>query len=98
MRLDKWHAERNARRAAEDELARESKALSVAEEILDSYKALVETSTENKRRMKKEWADEASKAKRGGRKRWPVWVVQLICELLVNGTIPTADSSARQHT
>ena len=90
LRLDKWHAERNARREAEDELARESKALSFAVEIVDSYKALVETNAENKRRMKKEWADEASKAKRGGRKRWPVWVVQMICELLVNGTTPTA--------
>ena len=90
LRLDKWHSERNARREAEDELARESKAVLVAEEIVDSYKALAETNAENKRRMKKEWADEASKAKRGGRKRWPVWVVQLICELVVNGTAPTA--------
>ena len=57
---------------------------------MDEYKAMVETNDDTKRRMKKEWADETAKAKKGGRKRWPVWVVQLICELLVNGTPPTA--------
>ena len=43
-----------------------------------------------KKRMKKEWADEAAAHKRGGARRWPVWVVQLICELLVCGCAPTA--------
>ena len=40
--------------------------------------------------MKKEWADEEAAHKRGGARRWPVWVVQLICELLVCGCAPTA--------
>eukprot|EP00956_Cyclotella_meneghiniana_P027363 scaffold61141_cov119-Cyclotella_meneghiniana.AAC.1 len=40
--------------------------------------------------MKKEWADEEAAHKRGGGRKWPVWVVQLICELLVCGCAPTA--------
>jgi hypothetical protein len=40
--------------------------------------------------LKKEWADESAAYKRGGARRWPIWVVQLICELLVNGTSPAA--------
>lgn len=40
--------------------------------------------------MKKEWADNESARKRGGARRWPLWVVQLICELLVCGTAPSA--------
>ena len=32
----------------------------------------------------------AAARRRGGSCRWPVWVVQLICELLVNGTPPSA--------
>ena len=38
--------------------------------------------------MKKEWSK--AKESRGGSCKWPVWVVQLICELLVNGTPPSA--------
>ena len=40
--------------------------------------------------MQKEWADEDAAARRGGGRRWPIWVVQLICELLVNETAPSA--------
>ena len=40
--------------------------------------------------MKREWVSAESKRKQGGKQSWPVWVVQLICELLVNGTSPSA--------
>ena len=40
--------------------------------------------------MQKEWKSEEAEHSRGGRKVWPVWVVQLICELLVNSTAPSA--------
>jgi hypothetical protein len=40
--------------------------------------------------MKKEWADNESAHKRSRARRWPLWVVQLICELLVCGTAPSA--------
>ncbi len=32
----------------------------------------------------------------GGGKRWPPWVVQIICEMLMNGTPPAAIQSAMQ--
>ena len=89
-RLKNWHAERNARRAAEDELARQADVLTETEKVLESYRDAAQNSADTKRRMKKEWLEETAKAKKGGRQRWPVWVVQLICELLVNGTPPTA--------
>ena len=40
--------------------------------------------------MKKEWKDDEAASRKGGGRSWPVWVVQMICELLVNGTPPTA--------
>ena len=41
-------------------------------------------------RMRKEWADNATARSRGGGRIWPVWAVQLILELLVAGTAPSA--------
>ena len=51
---------------------------------------MVMNSEENRRIMQKEWSSEAAARQRGGSRRWPVWVVQLICELLVNGTPPAS--------
>jgi len=89
-RLAKWRAERDARREAEDELARMSKEAKVQKEILDRYQAAVEACQDTKKDMKKEWDKDRLAGSRGGGRSWPVWVVQLICELLVNGTPPTA--------
>lgn len=89
-RLEKWHAERYLRRVAEDELARQAEINRESQKIIDKYKSIVESSQDTKRRMKKEWSDEQAAGRRGGGRRWPVWVVQLICELLVNGTPPSA--------
>jgi hypothetical protein len=79
-RLEKWHTERHLQQKAAKE----------ADRIVKSYEALIEQSAENKRKLRKEWADEVAAHKRGGAQRWPIWVVQLICELLVNGTAPSA--------
>ena len=43
-----------------------------------------------KLRMKREWADNEVASRTGGSRRWPIWVVQLICELLITGTAPSA--------
>jgi hypothetical protein len=40
--------------------------------------------------MQREWDDEETARKNGGKQGWPPWVVQLICELLVTGTPPGA--------
>ena len=55
-----------------------------------SYSAHVESNQEIKKQIKKEWADEEAEHKHGGRRRWRVWFVQLICELLVCGTAPSS--------
>ena len=89
-RLEKWHNEQNARRDVQDQLVSQSRAMVAATRIIEEYRAVLQSSQDTRRIMQKEWADEAAKSKRGGRKRWSVWVVQLICELLVNGTPPTA--------
>ena len=89
-RLSKWHEERDRRRVAEDYAAKQSKVAAALKLTLASYVARVENNLETKKRMKKEWADEEAAHKRGGARRWPVWVVQLICELLVCGCAPTA--------
>ena len=89
-RLEKWHAEVNTRRELQDKIALQDRILIETENVLDYYKAAAESNAAHKKQMKKEWLDEAAKSKRGGRQSWPVWVVQLICELLVNGTPPSA--------
>jgi hypothetical protein len=89
-RLDKWHAERHLRQLAQDYAVQQKKAANDADRIIEKYKAIIQDSQETKRKLKKEWADEAAAHKRGGARRWPIWVVQLICELLVNGTAPSA--------
>ena len=40
--------------------------------------------------MKKEWKDDEAESCKGGGQSWPVWVVQLICELLVIVTPPSS--------
>ena len=89
-RLAKWHEERERRRTAEDYAAQEAKVAAALKLTVASYIARVESDQKKKRRMKKEWDDEAAARKRGGGRRWPIWVVQLICELLVCGTSPQA--------
>ena len=49
-----------------------------------------EIRTDPKRSMQKEWDYEEAARNHGGGRRWPPWVVQLICELLVTGTPPSA--------
>ena len=89
-RKQKWHEERCARREADDDLARMQKVHEATEELMQGYKRLAEESQSTKRRMKTEWESAAAARSKGGRQKWPLWVVQLICELLVNGTTPTA--------
>ena len=90
QRLSRWYAERDARRAAEDELARLAKESNDQKKVLDRLQQLVDESEGMRKKMKKEWDDDEAARSRGGSRRWPVWVVLLICELLVNGTPPSA--------
>ena len=49
-----------------------------------------EITADPKSSMQREWDDEETAWKNGGKQGWPPWVVQLICELLVTGTPPGA--------
>ena len=92
-RLIKLRNETLARRAKEDELTRLSKALGRSETDLGILRHILDTPQESKRIMKKEWDDkdhDGRRTRRGGSRRWPTWVVLMICELLINGTRPSA--------
>ena len=56
----------------------------------------LELTNKNQCELKKEWADEEAQKRNGGRRRSPPWIVQIICEMLVNGTSPSAVPSAMQ--
>ena len=77
-------------RLLHDELVDEQKIAKEASAILAKYESYVMNSESKQRKMKKEWSNAEVARSRGGSRKWPVWVVQLICELLVNGTPPSA--------
>jgi hypothetical protein len=62
-------------------LPNKKKSMMLCKKTLKKY---TDVPQDTKRRLKKEWTDEAAAHRRGGARRWPIWVVQLICELLVN--------------
>jgi hypothetical protein len=68
-------------------LPNKKKSMMLCKKTLKKY---TDVPQDTKHRLKKECADEAATHRRGGARRWPIWVVQLICELLVNGTSPAA--------
>ena len=90
-RLQKWTMEVLLRREAENELAKANRELRALQYELQIVNRLVSESKSNVRQMRKEWPDVTSdgrRSKKGGSRRWPIWVVQVICELLINGTPP----------
>ena len=90
QQLKKWHMEKDARKSVHNLLAGSEDATKKAEAIIDKYKIDVNSSSSTRCRMKKELETEAAAKRHGGSKQWQVWVVQLICELLVNGTPPSS--------
>ena len=95
-RLKKWHIESERRCSAEDEVAHLNKSAMHMNNIIKEYRMVIEQSQKSKRRLKKEWANDEAAAAHGGGRQWPTWVVQIICELLVNGTKPAAVPTAMQ--
>ena len=88
QRLKKWHNEQARSRELTDKLAEQQEIANETSAIVKKFKGMVASSEENKQKMKKEWTNEAATRKQGKSRHWPVWVVLLICELLVNGTPP----------
>ncbi len=90
-RLHKWRQERDKRGDAENKIAEQDihtkKQHKMYAHLLEGFN---ETTADPKRSMQKEWDNKEAAQKNGGRQRWPPWVVQLICKLLVTGTPPSA--------
>ena len=51
---------------------------------------MLEQSPEKRKELKKMFDEQRGAGRRGGGRSWPVWVVQLITELLAHGTPPSA--------
>ena len=80
QRLEKLRQSRIANLALQEDLIRVLKAKQAQDEVFQRYRSMMET---DRKELRKEWDG------RGGGK-WPYWVTQVICELLVNGTPPSA--------
>jgi hypothetical protein len=94
--LEKWHKEHDQQPEVEDKLAQQEKAAEQLELIMEEYRSEIKESKKTKRELKKEWTDEEVAVRVGGPRCWPPWIVQIICEMLVNGTSPSAVPSAMQ--
>jgi len=76
--------EQEKRKEAQDQLIRMSKETVKLQNMIAKYEALLKDTTSDKAKIMKKEFDVG----RGGSRRWPVWVVQFVCELLVCGTLP----------
>ena len=84
-RLDQLRHEKEKKNLLRDDLTRVIKALQAQEAQLTEYKSIVETFQSSKRDLTYEF-----KAGRRGGAQWPLWVTEVCCELLVNGSPPSA--------
>ncbi len=86
-RHHRWHKKHNKRCDAENKMAEQDKHAKKQDKmyahLLEDFN---ETTTDPKCSMQKEWDDKEAARNYGGGRRWPPWVVQLICKLLVTGT------------
>jgi hypothetical protein len=88
-RLERWHAERHLRRVAQDHAAQQKKIATQMQQITEKYEAFINKSEDTKRKLQKEWADEEAAHRRGGARRWPIWVVQWVIKKEKHEDIPT---------
>ncbi len=73
----------------QDDLLSEEDRRATAEEELEEQSMLLDK-LERMNTIRREIKKEKTVGRKGGAKRWPVHVVMLICEMLVNGTPPSA--------
>ena len=84
-RLDQLRHEKEMKNLLRDDLTRVIKALQAQEAQLTEYKSMVKMFKSSKRDLSYEF-----KAGRRGGAQWPLWVTEVCCELLVNGSPPSA--------
>ena len=84
-RLDQLRHEKEKKNLLRDDLSRALKLQLAQEAQLTEYKSMVETFKSSKRHLSYEF-----KAGRRQGPQWPLWVTEVCCELLVNGSPPSA--------
>ena len=91
LRLQIFLKEKFSRKEAKDNLLFVKKDFCKTKQELEMAKLLMENSHTTKCRMKKERVNNYNDGHhtRGRSRHWPLWVVQMICELFVNCTAPT---------
>jgi hypothetical protein len=88
-RLDQLQQEKEKKNLLRDDLTRVLRAQQAQEAQLTEYKSIVETFKSSKRDLTYEF-----KAGCKGGAQWPLWVTEVCCELLVNGSSPLAIPSS----
>jgi hypothetical protein len=88
-RLEKLLTEKEAKNHLKDELASLLKVQQSQQILLDEYKIMIDGFQSSKLSLKQE----VKLGRRGGA-RWPLWVTEVCCELLVNGSPPSAIPSS----
>ena len=88
-RLEKLLTEKEAKNHLKDELASLLKVQQSQQILLDEYKIMIDAFQSSKLSLKQE----VKLGRRGG-PRWPLWVTEVCCELLVNGMPPSAIPSS----
>jgi hypothetical protein len=81
--LDKLVLKREEMNQLKDELTRVLKAQDAQQKSLQEYKAMVEELRSTKRNLKRKF-----KIRQQGGLRWLLWIMEVCCEILVNGSPP----------
>jgi hypothetical protein len=88
-RLELLRQEKEQKKLLRDELTGVLRAQQAQDAQLTEYKRMIETFQSSKRNLK----CEVKTGRRGGA-RWPLWVTEVCCELLVNGSSPSSIPSS----
>ena len=88
-RLGQLRQEKEQKNELKDEITHVLRALEAQEAQLNEYKSMAETLKSSKQNLSRE-----VKAGRRGGALWPLWVTEVCCELLVNGSPPSAIPSS----
>ncbi len=88
-RLEQLRQEKEQKKLLRDELTRVPRVQQAQEAQFIEYKRMIETFKSRKHNLTCEF-----KAGRRGGARWPLWVTEVCCELLVNGSSPLSIPSS----
>jgi hypothetical protein len=87
--LDQLQIEKEEKNQLKDELTHVLKAQETQQKVIQEYENMVQALKFTKLILKQE----CRVGRRGGA-HWPLWVTEVCCELLVNGSLPSAIPSS----